>query len=186
MMLARAGACASFGGDRRDVLWQLAALDRDPRGLFANAPRTGRASPLPPTTPLEATLADYAATGLTTGPHVMAHLRDDLRRRGVLSSVDLRQARDGSIVRIAGHVIVRQRPGTAKGMLFLTLEDELGTANAVITPPTFRRHRRLLHTCGLLLVEGPLQKVDGVTHVRGQRFEELVVAGSAPPSHDFH
>ena len=77
-------------------------------------------------------------------------------------------------------------PGTAKGMLFLTLEDETGTCNAVIDPPTFVRHRLVLQTSRILLVEGPVQKVDGVIHVKGTRFQELALPGSAPPSHDFH
>jgi error-prone DNA polymerase len=83
-------------------------------------------------------------------------------------------------------VIVRQRPGTAKGFLFLTLEDETGTANAVVTPKTFERSRAILHTSPLLLVEGTVQNVDGVIHVRGKRFERIELDGPTPPSHDFH
>ncbi len=183
--LARSGACAAFGAGRRDVLWQLAALDRDPDGLFT---RIGSAtpSPLPAMTPLEVTLADYAASGLTTGPHVMAHLRDALRRDAVLSCAEVRTVPHGHHARVAGNVIVRQRPGTAKGMLFLTLEDETGTCNAVVTPPMFQRHRRVLQTCRLLLVEGPVQSVDGVVHVKGHRFHEVPLPGDVPPSHDFH
>jgi error-prone DNA polymerase len=189
--LATAGACAAFGGSRRDVLWQLAALDRDPTRLFApgrvrSAPRHAITSPLAPLTPLEETLADYASTSLTAGPHVMAHFRDELRRRGVLSAADVRRTPHGRRVRVAGHVIVRQRPGTAKGMLFLTLEDETGTCNVVIRPDVFRGHRRLLHTCRILLVAGPVQNVENVIHVQGFGFEELTFAGAAPPSHDFH
>jgi error-prone DNA polymerase len=191
--LALAGACAAFGGSRRDVLWQLAAFDHDPTRLLSPA-RTagglpgsdGSRSPLPAMSALEETLADYASTGLTVGPHVMAHLREALRRRNVVTSVDVRSLPNGRRVRVAGHVIVRQRPGTAKGMLFLTLEDETGTCNVVIDPAVFRRHRRLLHTCRLLLVEGSLQKVDGVIHVHGKVFEEMELSAATPPSHDFH
>jgi len=192
LRLARAGACAAFGARRRDVLWQLAALDRDPTTLFAAAGRSwvdGSApatSPLPRTTPLEDTLADYASMGLTTGPHVMAHLRAGLQRQRVVSSAEVRGVPNGRYVRVAGHVIVRQRPGTAKGMLFLTLEDETGTCNVAVRPDVFRLHRRLLHTARLLRVEGPLQSVDGVIHVLGRAFEEITLAGAAPPSHDFH
>jgi error-prone DNA polymerase len=187
--LAQAGACVAFGEHRRDVSWQLAAFDRDPTTLFARSSplRAGRASMLPPMSPLEQTLADYASTGLTTGPHVMAHLRGRLRAARVLASSELRDVPNGSCVRVAGHVIVRQRPGTAKGMLFLTLEDETGTCNVAVRPEVFRRHRRLLHTARLLQVEGPLQGVDGVVHVLGRSFEEVTVFGGAPPpSHDFH
>ncbi len=190
--LANAGACAAFGEHRRDVLWQLAALDRDPTTLFASdraRPRTTTAwprSPLPSMSPLEETLTDYASMGLTTGPHVMAHLRPALERDRVVPSIALRRVPNGRYVRVAGHVIVRQRPGTAKGMLFLTLEDETGTCNVAVRPDVFRRHRRLLHTARMLRVEGPLQNVDGVLHVLGRAFEELTLAGTAPPSHDFH
>jgi error-prone DNA polymerase len=187
LRLARAGACAVFGARRRDVLWQLAALDRDPVTLFASRRAPAETtSPLPPTTALEDTLADYASMGLTTGPHVMAHLRADLGRQGVASSAEIRRVPHGRYVRVAGHVIVRQRPGTAKGMLFLTLEDETGTCNIAVRPEVFRRHRRLLHTARMLRVEGPLQSVDGVIHVLGRLFEEITLAGAAPPSHDFH
>jgi error-prone DNA polymerase len=116
----------------------------------------------------------------------MAHLRPALRAASVVTSAELRQMPHGGRARIAGHVIVRQRPGTAKGMLFLTLEDETGTCNAVIDPATFARHRRLLQTSQILLIEGPVQRVDGVIHVKGARFQELALPGATPPSHDFH
>jgi error-prone DNA polymerase len=188
--LAYAGACAVFGARRRDVLWQLAALDHRPSTLFgavrSSAVGVNGMSPLPAMSPLEETLADYASMGLTTGPHVMAHLRPALRTRRVIPSADVRSVPHGRYVRVAGHVIVRQRPGTAKGMLFLTLEDETGTCNVAVRPDVFRAHRRVLHTARLLCVEGPLESVDGVIHVLGRAFEEITLAGPAPPSHDFH
>src|SRR5690606_27851424 len=130
--LAELGALASLAPGargRRAALWQVAALERDPRSLFAGAPPPDEPSPLPEMTPLEATLADYRASGLSTGPHVMAHLRPALAARGVLTTEAVRAAPNGRRVRTAGHVIVRQRPGSARGMCFLTLEDETGTAN---------------------------------------------------------
>jgi error-prone DNA polymerase len=130
---------------------------------------------------LEATLADYRASGVSTGPHVMAHVRAALAARGVLSAAALRAAPDGRRVRTAGHVIVRQRPGSAKGMCFLTLEDETGTANAVLTPPRYRRFRVALHTAPLVEIEGPVQNVDGVVHVRVERLTPLDVAAAAGP-----
>jgi error-prone DNA polymerase len=123
--------------------------------------------------PLDRTLADYSASGLTVGPHIMKHLRDELARTGVLRACDLKQARDGSWVKIAGLVIVRQRPGTAKGFCFITLEDETGTANAVVVPAMFQHYRSVIHTAALLQIEGPLQKVDGVIHVRARRMQAL-------------
>jgi error-prone DNA polymerase len=183
--LAHAGALAGLGLDRRDALWQLARIDTRPQSLLRQV-SAAEPSPLPTMEPLEETVADYAGTSMTVGPHILAHLREELADRGVRSAAELRQTRSGSCVKIAGHVIVRQRPGTAKGLLFLTLEDETGTANAVVMPDVFEKHRVLLHTSPILLVEGPVQNVDGVIHVRGQRFEAIPIHASAPPSHDFH
>ena len=125
--------------------------------------------------PLDRTLADYANSGITVGPHIMQHLRAELSRLGVLRARDLRAARDGSWTTIAGLVIVRQRPGTAKGFCFITLEDETGTANAVVVPDMFQRFRAVIHTAALLQIEGPLQKVDGVIHVRARRITPLAL-----------
>ncbi len=128
---------------------------------------------------LDRTLADYKNSGLTVGPHILKHLRAELARDGVLRAVDLKEARDGSWAKIAGLVIVRQRPGTAKGFCFITLEDETGTANAVVVPDMFQRYRSVIHTAALLLIEGPLQKVtEGdthhpVIHVRARRIRAL-------------
>jgi error-prone DNA polymerase len=185
--LAHVGAFAGLGLERREALWQLARADARPDSLLSRLDAAATApSPLAEMVPLEQTLADYAGTGMTVGPHLLAHLRPRLRRRAVLTAAELRGAANGAWVRIAGHVIVRQRPGTAKGFLFLTLEDETGTANAVVTPKTFEKHRALLHTAAILLVEGPVQSIDGVIHVRGRRFEEIPLATAIPPSHDFH
>ncbi|MCC6764764.1 MAG: error-prone DNA polymerase [Deltaproteobacteria bacterium] len=188
--LAFAGACAAFGSRRRDVLWQLAALDRHPGALLnvASSRSVGveRRSPLPPMSPIEETLADYASMGLTIGPHVMAHFRAELRRQRVVSCADIRDIPHGRYVRVAGHVIVRQRPSTAKGMLFLTLEDETGICNVAIRPEVFRVYRGVLHTARLLRVEGLLQSVDGVVHVLGRAVVQIEIEGQVPPSHGFH
>lgn len=122
---------------------------------------------------VDRTLADYQSSGVTVGPHIMKYLRGELTEDGVLRAIDLPRMRDGRWTKIAGLVIVRQRPGTAKGFCFLTLEDETGTANAVVVPDMFQRHRSLIHTAALLQVEGPIQKVDGVIHVRARRFRQL-------------
>jgi len=196
--LAYAGVFSTFGMPRREALWQAAAVERDPHSLLAGAqPRQSGKSPerrdsparelqLPKMAPVEETLADYAATGITTGPHLMAHLRARIRAQGILSAAELASAPDGSWVKAAGVVIVRQRPGTANGFLFLTLEDETGIANAIVTPDIFQADRTLLHRAQILMVEGPLQKQDGVIHVRARRFRELKIAGTIPRSHDFH
>jgi error-prone DNA polymerase len=163
----------------------VAALERDPHSLFAGvAPPEGRA-PLPEMSPLEETLADYRLAGLTTGPQILAHLRADLRRRGLLSAEELRGAPNGRFVRTAGHVIVRQRPGSAKGFCFLTLEDETGTSNAVLAPREFERFRVPLHTASLLELAGPVQNVDGVVHVRVRELVPLAPRDALPGSHDY-
>jgi error-prone DNA polymerase len=193
--LAYSGAFAAFGLTRREALWQAAAAERDPQSLFAgveagagdeNDPPAATRAPLPKMAPVEETLADYSSTGVTIGPHLMTHMRARLRARGILSAADLTDAPNGSWVKVAGHVIVRQRPGTAKGFLFITMEDETGIANVIVTPDFFQQNRTLLHRAALLIAEGPLQKQDGVIHVRARRFAELKISGSVPRSHDFH
>jgi error-prone DNA polymerase len=187
--LAELGALAGIdpaAASRRSALWQVAAVERDPRSLFAGTPPAAAPSPLAEMTPLEATLADYRASGLSTGPHVMTHLRPGLSARGVLSARELRAAPDGSRVRVVGHVIVRQRPGSAKGFCFLTLEDETGTANAVLTPDVFDRFRGALHASPILEVRGPVQNVEGVIHVRVRDLRPIAVGGGElPRSHDY-
>ena len=189
MVLAELGALASIDPSartRREALWQVAALEPDARSMFAGEPPPLVPSPLPAMTELEETLADYRASGLSAGPHVMAHLRPLLAARGLLSAVELRGMANGRWVRTAGHVIVRQRPGSAKGMCFLTLEDETGTSNAVLTPPRFRHFRVPLHTASMVEIAGPLQNVDGVVHVRVERLAPLDLRDAAlPDSHDY-
>ncbi|MGC2305466.1 error-prone DNA polymerase [Candidatus Binatus sp.] len=184
--LAYAGAFASFGLARRDAMWNAAAVERDPASLLAGVkPRDGEV-PLESMTMIDETLADYAATGLTAGPHLITYLRGDLNARGILSADDLTRAKHQSWVKTAGVVIVRQRPGTAKGFLFITLEDETGISNLIVTPDLFQQNRLLLRSAGILLAEGVLQQVDGVTAIRARRFEEIKIPGTVPPSHDFH
>ena len=137
-------------------------------------------------TQVEETLADYRLSGLTTGVHVMAHLRERLDRRGILPAARLREIPDGTFVRTAGHAIVRQRPGSAKGYCFVTLEDETGLSNAVLTPDIAKRFRIPLHQASLLEIAGPLQRVDGVIHVRAREIIPLdLEAEKMPPSHDY-
>jgi error-prone DNA polymerase len=190
--IAYSGGFAAFGMTRREALWQAAAIERDPDSLLARvghsteSPEVGGNFQLPGMTDVEETLADYSATSITIGPHVMAHLRQSLKLRDILSAAELAEAVNGAWAKAAGVVIVRQRPGTAKGLLFLTLEDETGIANAMVTPELFHANRGLLHRAQMLIVEGPLQKHEGVIHVIGRRFTELKLGGPMPKSHDFH
>jgi len=186
--LAELGALASLPGasdERRAALWQVAGIERDTRSLFAGHTIGDDASPLPALNPLETTLADYRLAGMTTGPQIMTHLRARLRERGVLSAAELREAANGRWVRIAGHVIVRQRPGPARGVCFITLEDETGTANGVLMPDEFRRFRTPLHSAPLLEIAGPVQNVEGVIHVRVRELHVLTTHGELPGSHDY-
>jgi error-prone DNA polymerase len=136
-------------------------------------------------TPIERMTADYAGTSLTIGPHPMSMRRHDLALRGVQRAVDLPRGRTGQRVRTAGMVITRQRPGTAKGFVFLTLEDETGVANVIVRPDLFAAERSALVSVPFLLVEGILQNIDGVTSVKAERVEPLAGLPAAE-SHDFH
>jgi error-prone DNA polymerase len=182
--LAYAGALASFGRSRRGALWQVAKVARSSGALFAGM-ATEDPSPLPDMTPREETAADYEATQMTTGPHLIEHLRADFRRRGILSAAELLRLPDGTRVKTGGAVIVRQRPGTAKGFVFLTLEDETGMCQAIVRPDLFREYRTVIVGSGTLVVEGRLQKQDGTLSVKGERFWGISQLEEVP-SHDFH
>jgi error-prone DNA polymerase len=134
---------------------------------------------------LERLVSDYGGTGVTLGRHPMALRRVSLTRKGVTCARDLGQARAGRRVRVAGSVIVRQRPGTAKGFVFLSLEDETGIANVIITPQLFARHRVVLVTEPFLLVDGILQAQDGVLSMRALEVHPLPRLPHTVPSHDF-
>jgi error-prone DNA polymerase len=209
--LAEIGALQAFGAHRRGALWQVEKAVRPSGELFeqgtTNAepgtrnkepgttnhePRTKNQefstsdSPLSPMTLTERIQADYAGTSLTIGPHPMALRRSDLALRGVLRASDLARAPRGRRVRVAGSVITRQRPGTAKGFVFLTLEDETGIANLIVRPDLYARERLTIIEQRFLLVEGMLQSEDGATSVRAERVQKL---DGLPPiavdSHDF-
>jgi error-prone DNA polymerase len=144
------------------------------------------ASPLSEMTLPERLRADVAGTSVTVGPHPMALSRRELAARGVVRACDLRHHGDGRRVRVAGAVICRQRPGTAKGFVFLTLEDETGLANVIVRPQLFRARRDVLLGASVLEVDGVLQSQDGLT-VRAMEVRPALVAeGAATPSRDFH
>ena len=142
-------------------------------------------SPLRPMDASERLQADYAGMGLTIGPHPMALRRSELALRGVLRAADLPRARDGRRVRVAGMVITRQRPGTAKGFVFLTLEDETGISNIIIRPDLYDRERTAVVHQPFLMIEGVLQHQDGVLSVRAERVEGIQGAASID-AHDFY
>ncbi len=137
-------------------------------------------------TEAERLVADYAGMGLTAGRHPMALRREELAMRGILRACDLPRARQGRRVRVAGMVITRQRPGTAKGFVFLTLEDETGIANIIVRPDLFARDRLVIVEEPFLLVEGVLQNQDGVTSVRAEQVNGLRGVNVDFDAHDFY
>jgi error-prone DNA polymerase len=194
--LAEAGAFDSYFPDepnarrRRAALWKVLEELRGEAGPLAPPPAP-RPAPqaLPPMASHELTEADYRTLGIPFNGHPMQHLRPLLRENGVLTARDLLEhGRDGQRVGVAGLVICRQRPQTARGFVFLSLEDETGIANVVVTPKRFERHSVLLSTEPLLLVRGALQVEQGVVNVRGERFSALQASVGAEhaPRHDFH
>ncbi|MGH9613606.1 MAG: OB-fold nucleic acid binding domain-containing protein, partial [Bryobacteraceae bacterium] len=152
--------------------------------LLEEAPEAGAESPLESMNITERIVADYQGTGVTVGPHPMAYRRAEMHRLGVTPARGLASLRNGAVVKVAGNVIVRQRPGTAKGLVFVSLEDETGIANVVVMPDKFEIFRVTLVTEPYLLIEGILQNVDGVIHVQAGRIRGLA-AFAAIPSHDF-
>ncbi len=183
--LAEVGALGRFGLRRRAALWQAERAARPPGPLYAGQPPAPEPSPLREMSVPERLVADYRGTGVTVGPHPMALRRAEWTRLGVTPAAGLAALGSGRRVRVAGAVVVRQRPGTAKGFVFLSLEDETGIANAIVAPGLFERARATLVHEPFLLVEGVLQHEDGVTAVRATAVRPL--AARAPvPSHDFH
>jgi error-prone DNA polymerase len=184
--LAEIGALASFGGDRRTALWQAARAGRPAGPLLGDQDPWSPTSPLAPMTVPERVRADYDGMGLTIGPHPMALCRASLATRGVLRAVDLSRGRAGRRVRVAGAVITRQRPGTAKGFVFLSLEDETGIANVIVTPDAFAANKRTIVDEPYLVVEGVLQNQDGAVSIKADRIDALPHAGPDLESHNFH
>jgi error-prone DNA polymerase len=151
----------------------------------ANGADDLRKSPLRAMTTDERIVADYSGTGLTTGPHPMAYHRAQLRSAGILAATDLALADNHKTVSIAGCVIARQRPGTAKGFVFLSLEDETGIANIIITPDVFESERACITRSRFLQINGPVQNQDGVIHVKAQLIAPLEITQAAIGSRDF-
>jgi error-prone DNA polymerase len=146
----------------------------------------GDHSPLARMTPEERLVADFRGTGMTVGPHPMAYHREEMKRQGIRSAAELRNLRDGMNVRIAGAVIARQRPGTANGFVFLSIEDETGIANAIITPQLFKEDRAVVVQHQFLLIQGKLQNQEGVVSVKAEHVRPLAITRAETASHDFH
>jgi len=206
--LAEIGALNFIGGKqgvhRRDALWQIERAARRPGPLLEEtegaeeelkpasmeveaAPiSSAMQSPLAVMTGEERLVADFRGTGMTVGLHPMGHHRKEMKSRGVRSASELSNLPDGMHVRIAGGVITRQRPGTAKGFVFLSLEDETGISNAIITPQLFEKYHVVIIHQQFLLVEGQLQNQDGVISVKAETIQPLHITRAETTSHDFH
>jgi error-prone DNA polymerase len=171
---------------RRDALWQVERAVRASGPLLETQPEPDTPSPLERMSHEERLVADFHGTGLTVGPHPMAYRREWLTAMGIRRASELRGIPSGKRLRIGGCVIVRQRPGTAKGFVFLSLEDETGVANAIITPDLFHQNRLLLASEKFLAIEGILQNQDNVISVKAERVLPLFVTKAETVSHDFH
>ncbi|MBL8293836.1 MAG: error-prone DNA polymerase, partial [Bryobacterales bacterium] len=183
--LAEIGAFNSLESplNRRAALWEGERAIRPVGPLFEDPQQAGH-SPLATMSPVERLAADFSGTGLTIGRHPMSYHRPHLSP-DVLSAAHLPHIPSNRIVKIAGIVIVRQRPGTAKGFVFLSLEDETGISNIILEPAFFEEHRFTITQNACLLFEGVLQNQDGVRSVKARRVEALP-AVAATQSHDFH
>jgi len=195
-----AGLADIFYENESSALSADSAVKRDTQGQAAEAgwaetaeddlsslqPPVPSPCPLKPMTEAERLVADYAGMGLTAGRHPMALRRDELAMRGILRASDLHTARQGRRVRVAGMVITRQRPGTAKGFVFLTLEDETGIANIIVRPDLFARDRLIIVEEPFLIVDGVLQNQDGVTSVRAEQVHGMRGVDVDFDAHDFY
>ncbi len=187
-MLAQIGALNSLGENihRRNALWQVQYTGRPAGPLLEDLPEQDEESPLVQMTLDERLTADFHGTGVTVGPHPMAYHRAALSRIGIVCSSDLAKLRDGRKTRIAGCVVARQRPGTAKGFVFLSLEDETGISNAIVTPSVYEQYRRLVTYEKFLIVEGKLQNQENVVSVKADIVRSLEINAVDVRSHDFH
>jgi error-prone DNA polymerase len=171
---------------RRDALWKSSRATRSAGPLLSEIPENDPQAPLQPMTIDERLTADYGGTGINIGRHPMFYHRAEMNALGVTPAAQLAGIRSGKRVCIAGCVIVRQRPGTAKGVVFLSVEDETGIANVVVMPDIFDANRLLIVGTRWLMIEGPIQSVDNVIHVRAKRIQPLGFSAASIPSHDFH
>jgi error-prone DNA polymerase len=171
---------------RRDALWQVERAVRYSGPLLEELPEPDSKSPLERMNDEERLVADFRGTGLTVGPHPMAYHRARLQSTGLRRAIDLKSIPNGQRTRIGGCVIARQRPGTAKGFVFLSLEDETGVANAIINPDLFQKNRLLVSSEQFLVIEGILQNQDNVISVKAERVLPLAITQAETVSHDFY
>jgi error-prone DNA polymerase len=179
-------SCVSIKLHRRDALWQVERAVRHSGPLLDELSEPDANSPLHPMNPEERLVADFRGTGMTVGPHPMAYHRARMQAMGIHQASELSRIPDGQYLRIGGCVICRQRPGTAKGFVFLSIEDETGVANAIVTPDLFQKNRLLLSSEQFLMVEGVLQNQDNVISIKAERVLPLSITRAETSSHDFY
>src|SRR5215472_11505871 len=181
--LATAGAFGCFGIGRREALWAAGAAATIRAGQLPGTTPGLAAPPLPPMTAAEETFADLWATG-TYGTHPIEHIRPDLAEQGVIKAQAMSRARPGANVTVAGLVTHRQQPGTARGVVFLSLEDETGMVNIICPPAVWERHRRVAMDASALIVFGRVERLDGAVSLLAVRLRRLRVVAAAR-SRDF-
>ena len=190
--LARADAFTSQGLDRREALWAVKILGPEPLPLFAAAQEDEQANDPAVTLPKiglgEQVVDDYASLRLSLKAHPVSFLREQLAGRGVTANARLPEIKPGRRITVCGLVLVRQRPGSAKGVIFATLEDETGIANVIVWPPVFERSRRIVLGARLMKVTGRLQREGIVIHIVAEKLEDmtpsLLTLATHPPGAD--
>jgi len=189
IMLGRIGALNHLNDKRlhrRDALWQVERAVRKSGPLLEGIFETDSPSPLAQMNVEERLVSDFFGTGLTTGPHPMAYRREELVQKGIESAESLKNLPHGKEATVAGCVITRQRPGTAKGLIFMTLEDETGTARVIITPDFYDQNRTSVLYEKFVLVSGIVQNQDQIVHLKARHISPLPISAAQIPSHDFH
>ena len=188
LRLAAADAFRSLSLSRREALWQILALDDAPAPLFADLERVEPPAELPPMPLDETVVQDYDALGLSLSAHPIGLVREELRKLRVSPNEGLASARHGQRIAVAGLVTHRQRPGTAKGIVFMTLEDETGTANLIVRPRVWERDQRVGRAKIALIAEGTVERQGAVVHVQVSRLHDLSerIAPVRAQSRDFH
>jgi error-prone DNA polymerase len=189
-MLAEIGALNNISADtklhRRDALWQVEKAAQPVGRLLEGVIEQDSVSPLKPMEIEERLVSDYHGTGLTTGPHPMFYRRAEMHRLNIKSAAELRKTTHGKKATVAGAVITRQRPGTASGLIFLTLEDETGYANIIVMPQVYEEYRQAVLEPKFIQVSGTVQNQDGIVHLKAEHVEALLVSAAHLASHDFH
>jgi error-prone DNA polymerase len=192
-VLASVGALNTISGSsgaskfhRRDALWQVQKYGSRIPAMFEGSVEQDDVSPLRPMEVEERLVADFHGTGLTIGPHPMAYRRQQLREKGIVSAHELKKLSHNKHAVAAGAVITRQRPGTANGLIFITLEDETGHANVIVMPDVYGLDPMVVLHERFIRVEGRVQNQDGVVHLRAEKISPLTVSAAGVSSHDFH